>query len=169
MARALPIFFYGLFAACFALIFEGLFFGIFPLHFFGFLSGATSPLNLSLIVGFFLFAFLEEGARLLFLWRFRKSVSLEALNYQSALLLGGIFGLGFASLEILLGYFLNPLSGSSAIHFAFGALALHVLLSAGLASSVLRRSLSPPSIVLLLAAALILHLLYNLVIFLSAS
>ncbi|MDO8643919.1 MAG: hypothetical protein Q7S00_02990 [bacterium] len=168
MRPYLLIFFYGVLAACFALILELILFGILPLDFFSFLeSRSETHFSLPFFTGLFLFALVEEASRLLFLHQHAKRVSFWEFSSQSILVLGLAFGVGFASVEGLFRFLFEILPDQN--FFFSGALLLHVLISVGFAFLLFRQKFGPLVSTLIFSLALLLHLGYNVYILLFSS
>lgn len=118
-----------------------------------FLTGM--PLN---IVTFLMGAFLEEGAKLLFLFQWQKQFLASvppALPYR--LFLFSLFGIGFAIIEI-------SLASPPNINILLSLTSVHTLTSLLLGYVLMRRSSSLSPILLGLILALCLHTGYNLIV-----
>lgn len=110
----------GFLSSTFALLFEVVFASFFFVP-----DTALEALTLSTGPGLFLFAFAEEAAKVLFIWRGRNLIGKEI----SFLSFGLLFGGSFAFLEYFLIFFMeNPWSVA-----ALGILAIHLITSVLLA------------------------------------
>lgn len=152
------IFFFGILAGCFALLVELLIASLFSLSMESLQSFSTYSLLL-----LFGIAFVEETAKYLFLFQYAKRFFHDtAATFARALLLGGIFGIGFASTEFIL---VEQSAASFPTLALTGTAGLHVVISIIFAIHIFvffRERFSPT---LPITAAVFLHTLYNTAIF----
>ncbi len=143
----LTLFFYGFLAGC-----AGLLSQVFFLVLFGKETDVLSPSLVFLVIA----AVVEEAMRLLFLlqaWRRfgERSFSLPFLI---------LFGLGFATVEIMFAIFLNPQNNLSIILLTANTL-FHIGATLFLAFGLRRFSFSHPTLLIFLLSSIVAHSLYN--------
>lgn len=158
---------FGILSASFSLFIELIAFSLSMLS--GSLSSAFSPFafegTFSAMTLFSLLgvALIEETSKYIFLRQYALRYLREmSTSVRGALLLGTLFGLGFASLET----FLTVQTGIGTPVFSlFGTAGIHIVTSLIFASYLLRFSRRPFLAPGLIATTVVLHTLYNIAVF----
>lgn len=165
----LAIIIFGILSSCFALVFEITVLTL-PL-FSGDALFSLLPLNTTGAFGFGTFlallgaALFEEISKYLFLRQYTfRYLENTLINTRNALMFGTLFGSGFASVELVL--ILNSSYPSAALPL-IGIALLHILTSLLFTLYLFHYSLRRPLFALYpLLTAILLHMLYNMAIFL---
>jgi len=149
---------FGILSACFALLFEV---GILSIG--KFTDPTFSPIEFTGIFTLFLVAAIEEISKFAFMRQYTKRfLSLGSIDMKTVLVLGFLFGLGFAIPEIALSF--QFLSLPSLLPLV-GVLALHIVTSILFAFFIIRKKDALfPSFLPVFGLIITIHLLYNLAI-----
>lgn len=146
-------FFFGLFGALMALMGEVLVFVTYYA-----MNGVMMQMNPPSLLTLVSFAFVEELAKLVFLWKSREKNEL----CLEATIRGFLFGLGFSSFELFLISMKSPYLLSSSLSSIVYIVILHAVLSAFLATAIFASARYGKVLVIIaFFTALVSHWLFN--------
>lgn len=156
---------FGALAGSFALIFELLITSLFPVPF-----TFEGIFSLSVLLLFFIFAFIEEISKFVFLFRYKKySFHKNGHSLVFFIILALLFGIGFSSLETIF-------SSQNIVAFSFFAIwkifLVHISTSFLFIYFILHKQ-EPETVFSLrnfwlVSSAILVHLSYNIILFLMA-
>lgn len=161
----IPIILFGALSGCFALILELAAFSLYaafgsaPFSFSPIIIG--SGISSSAFLAIAGIALVEEASKYLFLRQYALRYLGEAvIPERSALILGTLFGIGFASLEIALA--IGSETAANPLYPILGVAGIHIATSLAFAWYLFRFSPKRPAHALNLVSAMVsLHILYN--------